>query len=86
MNKLAENALTSPERTPFQQWLIDFSVEMVEKYNGIPNERTVLLNIASLAASGDLPSNVSATVRGMGFLANAIMSIIEYAQTNGWAL
>lgn len=86
MNKLAENALTAPERTAFQQWLVDYAMELLEKNNGVPNERIVLLNIASLAASGDLPKNVNPTVRGIGFLANAITSIMEYARANGWAI
>lgn len=86
MNKLAENALTAPTRTPFQQWLIDLALELIEANGRVVNERTVLLKIASIAASGDLPPNVNPSVRGIGHLANAVTSIMEYITANGWAL
>jgi len=83
MNKLAMNALTAPDRTAYQQWLIDLAVELVDKHGGLMSERDVFLRIGTIAANGDLPVEVTPTINGIGTLEKALTAICWHIREGG---
>jgi hypothetical protein len=83
MNKLSLNALTAPNPTVTQQWLLRIAKDLLTRYKHVPAERTILLHVAHLAASGQYPADLGKTERGIGFAANAIRDICAYYTQQG---
>jgi len=78
MNKLAMNALTTPEPTAYQQFLIDIAWNITAGYVKRATREIVLQHLLVLSLSDGLPEEITPTQKGVGNVVNSILDIIAY--------
>jgi len=83
MNRLALGAITAPERTAYQQWLIDATREITNNFERRPTRDMVLQWLLVQSMTGGLPTEVKPTAKGTGNVVNSIIDIAAYHDGGG---
>lgn len=83
INKLALNAITTPDRTAYQQWLLDAAAEITNMFEKRPTRDTVMQWLIVRAMTDGLPEEITATPKGVGNVVNSIIDIAAYVNGGG---
>jgi hypothetical protein len=78
MNKLAMDAITSPNRSAYQAWLIEEAHEVTAGYTKRATREMILQHLLVASLNDGLPTEITATLRGVGSVVNSILDIIGY--------